>query len=90
MVIEDFGLNYDTFAKKVEKKDSKTTPQNKENANNKKGESESETKKEYEYISEKFNVFFPKIPSFYDSFSRGEEPVVLVYVLTTTLIDSLC
>lgn len=71
MVIEDFGLNYDTFAKKVEKKDS-------------------ETKKEYEYISEKFNVFFPKIPSFYDSFSRGEEPVVLVYVLTTTLIDSLC
>lgn len=90
MVIEDFGLNYDTFAKKVEKKDSKTTSQNKENANNKKGESESETKKEYEYISEKFNVFFPKIPSFYDSFSRGEEPVVLVYVLTTTLIDSLC
>ena len=71
MVIEDFGLNYDTFAKKVEKKNS-------------------ETEKEYEYIPEKFNVFFPKTPSFYDSFSRGEEPVVLVYVLTTTLIDSLC
>ena len=71
MVIEDFGLNYDTFAKKVEKKNS-------------------ETEKEYEYIPEKFNVFFPKTPSFYDSFSRGEEPVVLAYVLTTTLIDSLC
>lgn len=110
MVIEDFGLNYDTFAKKVEKKDSENKenankekgeskvkkedknilPQNKENNSNEKGESESETEKEYEYISEKFNVFFPKIPSFYDSFSRGEEPVVLVYVLTTTLIDSLC
>ena len=32
----------------------------------------------------------PLLKSFYDSFSKGKEPMVLVYSLTTTLIDSVC
>lgn len=54
---------------------------------------EQEEKKEEEekdYVCEKFNLSLPLLESFYDSFSKGEEPMVLVYSLTTTLIDSVC
>lgn len=119
MVIEDFGLNYDLFAKREEIKKPETKSQGKEDVNNKKEDSvlkENNTslqkeeennndeknnpkpekkpkeKKEYKYSIEKFNFYFPKDTSidFFDLFSKGKEPMVLVYVLTTTLIDSLC
>ena len=114
MVIEDFGLNYDLFAKREEIKKSKTKSQGKEDVNNKKEDSvlkennislqkeennndekkksKPEEKKEYKYSIEKFNFYFPRGTSidFFDSFSKGKEPMVLVYALTTTLIDSLC
>ena len=54
---------------------------------------EQEKKKEEEekdYVCEKFNLSLPLLKSFYDSFSKGKEPMVLVYSLTTTLIDSVC
>ena len=54
---------------------------------------EQEEKKEEEekdYVCEKFNLSLPLLKSFYDSFSKGKEPMVLVYSLTTTLIDSVC
>lgn len=118
MVIEDFGLNYDLFAKREEIKKSETKSQGKEDVNNKKEDSvlkENNTslqkeednhdeknnpklekkpkeKKEYKYSIEKFNFYFPRGTSidFFNLFSKGKEPMVLVYVLTTTLIDSLC
>lgn len=112
MVIEDFGLNYDLFAKREEIKKSETKSQGKEDVNNKKEDSvlkenntllqkekdnpkpekKTEEKKEYKYSIEKFNFYFPRGTSidFFDLFSKGKEPMVLVYALTTTLIDSLC
>ena len=118
MVIEDFGLNYDLFAKREEIKKSETKSQGKEDVNNKKEDSvlkenntslqkeednhdeknnpklekKPEEKKEYKYSIEKFNFYFPRGTSidFFNLFSKGKEPMVLVYVLTTTLIDSLC
>ena len=118
MVIEDFGLNYDLFAKREEIKKSETKSQGKEDVNNKKedsvlkenntslqkeednhdeknnpkSEKKPDEKKEYKYSIEKFNFYFPRGTSidFFNLFSKGKEPMVLVYVLTTTLIDSLC
>ena len=112
MVIEDFGLNYDLFAKREEIEKSETKSQGKEDINNKKEDSvlkenntslqkeednpkpekKTEEKKEYKYSIEKFNFYFPRGTSidFFDLFSKGKEPMVLVYALTTTLIDSLC
>lgn len=112
MVIEDFGLNYDLFAKREEIEKSETKSQGKEDVNNKKEDSvlkenntslqkeednpkpekKTEEKKEYKYSIEKFNFYFPRGTSidFFDLFSKGKEPMVLVYALTTTLIDSLC
>lgn len=96
MVIEDFDLNYDAFAEQL---GNSNNDSNKESSFENKGtptESTMESKesnvkeKEPNYISKVFNVWLPHVPSFYNSFRRGKEPMVLVYVLTTTLIDSLC
>lgn len=116
MVIEDFDLNYDLFAKDNGIKASETASQNKEDANNKKegsvlkvkenatllqkekdnsgkkNNSESKEEVKHDYVPEKFNFSFPRETGidFFDLFNKGKEPMVLVYVLTTTLIDTLC
>ena len=55
-----------------------------------KKQEEKKEEEEKDYVSEKFSLSLPLLKSFYDSFSKGEEPMVLVYPLTTTLIDSVC
>ena len=105
MVIEDFGLNYNLFAKpkddpKSQNKEVTSDSTSKEKqkpqteSQNKKSDSTSKEKQtpkeEVEYVPHQFNAFLPSTEAFYNSFSKGKEPMVLVYVLTTTLIDSLC
>ena len=105
MVIEDFGLNYNLFARDQnsnsksepnldtsQKSNTNKTQENIKSINQGNIESKVEVKVEedHDYVSDKFSVTLPKVPSFYESFSKGKEPMVLVYALTTTLIDSLC
>lgn len=70
------------------KKENNPTPN--PQAKDKKQEEEKKEEEEKDYVCQKFSLSLPLLKSFYDSFSKGKEPMVLVYSLTTTLIDSVC
>ena len=87
MVIEDFGLNYNLFARDKNSNSNSNSKSEPNSDTNQKSNTESKggvkVEEDHDYVSDIFSVTLPKVPSFYESFSKGKEPMVLVYALTT-------